>query len=138
MTHYPEMAVASPQSSGLGTTAWIMELKIAKDRRRVSYRGEIVDEGDLCLCEVTHIRVADLKRMLAPLVDLGRGRSPENIIEQYISKTALRKCGVDPVTKCLRRRIECRRIDRRGKESMWELFGPKNTTLVFQMTNSGL
>jgi hypothetical protein len=39
--------VASPQSSGLGTTAWITVLKIVKDRRCVSYRGEIVDEGDL-------------------------------------------------------------------------------------------
>jgi len=33
--------------------------------------------------------VADPKRVLAPPVDLGRGRSPENIIEEYISETAL-------------------------------------------------
>jgi len=39
--------VASPQSSGLGTTACITLFKIAKGRRRESYRGEIVDEGDL-------------------------------------------------------------------------------------------
>jgi hypothetical protein len=87
------MAVASPQSSGLGTTAWTTVLKIAKDTRYVSYRGEIVDERDLCLCEVAHIRVADPKCVLAPPVDLGRGRSPENVIEKYISKTALSKCG---------------------------------------------
>jgi hypothetical protein len=67
-------------------------LRIAKDRRCVSYRGEIVYEGDLCLCEVAHIRVADPERVLAPPVDLRRCRSPENIIEEYISKTALSKC----------------------------------------------
>lgn len=39
--------MASPQSSGLGTTACITVFKIARDRRGVSYRGEIVDEGDL-------------------------------------------------------------------------------------------
>jgi len=39
------------------------------------------------LCEVAHIRVADRKRVLAPPVDLGRGRSPENVIEEYISET---------------------------------------------------
>lgn len=38
---------------------------------------------------MTHIRVVYPKRVLAPPVDLGRGRSPENIIEEYISKTAL-------------------------------------------------
>jgi hypothetical protein len=42
--------------------------------------------------------VADPKRVLAPPVDLGRGRSPENIIEEYISKTALSECGVNRVT----------------------------------------
>jgi hypothetical protein len=30
--------------------------------------------------------VADPKRVFAPPVDLGRGSSPENIIEEYISK----------------------------------------------------
>jgi hypothetical protein len=50
------------------------------------------------LCEVTHIRVADPKRVLAPPVDLGRSRSPENIIKEHISKTTLRKCGVSRVT----------------------------------------
>jgi hypothetical protein len=49
------------------------------------------------LSEVAHIRVADLKRMLAPPIDLGRGRSPENVIEEYISKTALSKCGENRV-----------------------------------------
>ena len=85
--------------------------------------------------EMAHIRVADLKRMLAPPIDLGRGRSPENVIEEYISKTALSKCGENR-NKCLRRRIECWRIDRRCKESMRELFGPKNTMLALLMTNS--
>ena len=48
--------------------------------------------------EVTHIRVVDPKRVLAPPVDLGRRRSPENIIKEYISKTALSKRGVNRVT----------------------------------------
>jgi hypothetical protein len=39
--------------------------------------------------------VADPKRVLAPPVDLGRGRSPENIVEEYVSKTVLSKCGVN-------------------------------------------
>ena len=47
---------------------------------------------------MAHIRVTDSKCVLAPPVDLGRGRGPENIIEEYISKTALRKCGVNRVT----------------------------------------
>ena len=50
---------------------------------------------------VTHIHVASLKRimrMLAPPIDLGRGRSPENVIEEYISGTALSKCGENQVT----------------------------------------
>ena len=75
--------------------------------------------------------MADPKRVLAPPVDLARGRSPENIIEEHISKTALNKCGVNQVTNALRSRIECWRIDRRGKESMRELFGPKITMLAF-------
>jgi hypothetical protein len=44
------------------------------------------------LCEVAHIRVADPKRVLAPSVNLGRSRSPENVIEEYISKTVLGIC----------------------------------------------
>jgi hypothetical protein len=33
--------------------------------------------------------VADPERVLAPPVDLGRGRSPENVVEEYIAETAL-------------------------------------------------
>ena len=38
------------------------------------------------------------ERMLAPPIDLGRGRSPENVIEEYIYKTALSKFGENRVT----------------------------------------
>jgi hypothetical protein len=43
---------------------------------------------------MAHIRVAYPKRVLAPPVDLGGRRSPENIIEEYISITALNQKNV--------------------------------------------
>jgi hypothetical protein len=67
----------------------MMMSEIAKDRRCVQYRGEIVDKRDLGLCEMAHIGVADPKRVLAPPVDLRRSRSPEDVVEEYITETAL-------------------------------------------------
>lgn len=56
----------------------------------IIYRGEIVDKRNLRLGEMAHIRVLDPKRVLAPPVDLGRGRSPENVVEEYITEIAQR------------------------------------------------
>ena len=51
----------------------------------LSYLGKVVDERDLRLCEMAHIRVADSQCVFAPLVHLGRGRSPEDVIKEYIT-----------------------------------------------------
>jgi hypothetical protein len=55
---------------------------------------------------MAHISMIDPKRVLAPPVDLGRGRSPENIVEEYITETAQRP-GYKPSKGYLRSGIEC-------------------------------
>jgi hypothetical protein len=37
---------------------------------------------------MAHIRVADLKSVLTPPVDLRRGRSPKYVVEEHVAETA--------------------------------------------------
>ena len=87
---------------------------------------------------MAHIRVADLKSVLTPPVDLRRGRSPKYVVEEHVAETAVSESVTDRAEKkALRSRIERRRFDRRGEESMRELFGPTSCTSTSQITNSG-
>ena len=45
---------------------------------------EIVDERNLGLCEMTHIRRAYLQSLFAPPVDLGGSGNPQDVVEKYI------------------------------------------------------
>ena len=51
------------------------------------YLREIIDEGNLGLCEMTHIHRAYSQGLLTPLVDLGGSGSPQYIVEKYISSS---------------------------------------------------
>jgi hypothetical protein len=39
--------------------------------------------------------VADLKSVLAPPVNLRRGRSPKYVVEEHVTETALSECDID-------------------------------------------
>jgi len=75
--------------------------------------------------------------VLAPPVDLGRGRRPEDIVEEYITKKTLLKMGFKKRKGDLRSRIECWGLDRGSEECVRELFGPTSSTLATQMTSDG-
>ena len=60
--------------------------EIIKAQWCISCLGKVVDERDLRLCEMAHIRVADFQCVFAPLVDLGRGCSPEDVVKEYITR----------------------------------------------------
>ena len=61
----------------------VSEMK--KEHWCLSYLGKVVDERDLRLREMAHIRVADSQCVFAPLVHLGGGCSPEDVIKEYIT-----------------------------------------------------
>jgi hypothetical protein len=77
---------------------WVRQPAQASDSINVqwymSYLGKVVDERDLRLCEMAHIRVADFKCVFAPLVDLGRGCSPEDVIKEHITRQQSSANGV--------------------------------------------
>lgn len=43
--------------------------------------------------------MADLKRVLAPPVDLRRGSGPENVVEEHITETAVSEQGINRAKK---------------------------------------
>jgi hypothetical protein len=48
------------------------------------YLREIVDERNLRLCEMTHIRRAYPQGLFAPPVDLGGSGGPQDVVEKHI------------------------------------------------------
>jgi hypothetical protein len=48
------------------------------------YLREIVDERNLRLCEMTHIRRAYPQSLFAPPVDLGGSSGPQDVVEKHI------------------------------------------------------
>jgi hypothetical protein len=48
------------------------------------YLRKIVDERNLGLCEMTHIRRPYPQGLLAPPVDLGGSGNPQDVVEKYI------------------------------------------------------
>lgn len=66
------MLIRSPQSNGFGTTDYnIPYLKVTAVRKRgLTHRREIINEGDLGLCHVTHIGSTNLKGTFPPAVNL--------------------------------------------------------------------
>lgn len=48
------------------------------------YLREIVDERNLGLCEMTHIRRAYFQGVFAPPVNLGGSGGPQDVVEKYI------------------------------------------------------
>ena len=48
------------------------------------YLRKIVDERNLGLCEMTHIRRAYPQGVFAPSVDLGGSGNPQDVVEKYI------------------------------------------------------
>ncbi len=55
---------------------------MSRDMR--SHSREIVDEWDLGLGQMTHVRVAYLQRVASPTIHLARCRGPKHIIKQDI------------------------------------------------------
>src|SRR5882762_1564427 len=46
---------------------------------------EVIDECDLGLCQMTHIRATNVQHFPPPLINLAGGSSPHDIIKQHIS-----------------------------------------------------
>ena len=61
-TYYPEIIVVSGQSKGFGTTTCDCTL-ISRNLHRTdmepAYLGEVVDESNLGLCHMSHVRIAE-------------------------------------------------------------------------------
>lgn len=83
-TYYPEMAVASPQSSGLGTTNYEHNEQQNMYPVNKAYLREIIDERNLGLCEMSHIRRTYPQGLFTPPVDLGGSGGPQDVVEKYI------------------------------------------------------
>ena len=81
------MAVASPQSSGLGTTNYENHEQQNMYPVTEAYLREIIDERNLRLGEMTHIRRAYPQGLFTPPVDLGGSGGPQDVVEKYVSSS---------------------------------------------------
>jgi hypothetical protein len=73
--------VVSGQSKGFGTTDCngVLSCNLHSRNIKSTYLREVVDESNLRLCHMSHVRIADLQRMSSPPIDLFGSSGPNNI-----------------------------------------------------------